>query len=240
MMGRVLLFASLAVLGSARWISAQVADDRVYTLLLFDELEYQQDGETNPVHWDAEGWIGGDFEKLWFKTEGEKTTSGGEGDAELQVLHSRLISGFWDLQVGLRLDGRYGGDVDRLRGLVAFGLEGLAPYWFEVEATVFLSHEGDISLRASATYDLFFSQRLIAQPRFEVNAAIQEVPEFGVGSGLNEIELGWRLRYEIEREFAPYVGISWIRRVGGAADLARNEGQDAGDLSLVGGIRVWF
>lgn len=240
MMGRVLMFTSLAFLGTAHRISAQVADDKVYTFVLFDELEYQQDGETNPIHWDAEGWIGGDFEKLWFKTEGEQLTSNGEGEGELQVLYSRLFSGFWDLQVGLRLDGRYGGDVDHWRGLVAFGFEGLAPYWFQVEAATFISHNGDVSFRASVTYDMFLGQRLVAQPRIEVNVAVQEVPEFGIGSGLNDFELGWRLRYEIEREFAPYVGVSWIRRVGGTADMARDIGLNAGDLSLVGGVRVWF
>ena len=120
------------------------------------------------------------------------------------------------------------------------GVEGLAPYWLSVDAALFVSHLGDISLRATTAYDLLVSQRLIFQPRFELNAAVQEVPEFGVGSGLNELELGWRLRYELRREFAPYVGISWVRRVGGTASLARSEGAEVSDFSLVGGFRVWF
>ena len=134
----------------------------------------------------------------------------------------------------------YGGDVDRLRGLLAVGVEGLAPYWFDVEAALFVSHAGDISLRVSSTYDLLMSQRLIFQSRFEFSAAVQEVPEFGVGSGINEFELGGRLRYELRRELAPYIGISWTRRVGETASLTRSEGAEVSDFSLVGGFRVWF
>ncbi len=234
-----LALASLAVVASVGRTSAQVADDKIYTFVLFDELEYQQNGNTNPFRWDAEGWVGGDYDRLWFKTEGEQLTSGGGGEAEVQALYSRLISAFWDLQVGARLDVRYG-EADHARGLIAFGVEGLAPYWFDVEASLFVSHKGDVSFRTTATYDLLFSQRLIGQPRFELNAAVQDVPEFGVGSGLNDIGLGWRLRYELRREFAPYLGISWIQRLGGTADLARAEGADTSEFALVGGVRVWF
>lgn len=225
--------------GLAAQASAQVHDTRIYTFGLVDQLELRS-GDTDPVRWDAEGWVGGDYQKLWFKTEGEQPTVGGAGDAEVQALYSRLIGAFWDFQVGVRLDGTFGGGVDRLRGLLAAGVEGLAPYWFDVEATLFVSHAGDVSFRGTSTYDLFVGQRLIFQPRAELNVAVQEVPEFGVGSGLNDIELGWRLRYEIRRQFAPYIGISWTRRVGETADLARAEGAEASDFSLVGGLRMWF
>lgn len=225
---------------SGRTAAAQVDDAAVYTFVLFDELEFQPGTRANLLHWDAEGWVGGDFDKLWIKSEGDQATEGGEGDAELQVLFSRLISPFFDLQAGVRLDVKYGGDADEARALAAFGIEGLAPYWFEIEVAGFVSHRGDVSLRATGTYDMLFTQRLIGQPRAEINLAIQEVPEFGVGSGLNDVELGWRMRYEVRREFAPYLGISWIRRIGSTAELARGAGDEASEFSIVGGLRMWF
>jgi len=239
---RVLTFALVAAaLVPSAPLMAQVDDTDLYTYFSFDELEIRG-GDANPIRWDAEGWIGGDFNKLWVKTEGEQFTASneGEGEAELQVLFSRLATAFWDFQFGVRVDGVYGGDVDRARGLLVVGVEGLAPYWFDVEAAAFVSHEGDVSFRTTSTYDLFVSQRLIFQPRLEVNVAIQDVPEFGVGSGLNEVDLGWRLRYEVRRKFAPYVGTAWARRIGDTADLARDVGRSVSDFSVVGGVRIWF
>ena len=221
-------------------LRAQVMDNKVYSLVLFDLLEYQHTGAENPVTWDMLWWIGGDFTRLWIKSEGARSTTVASGDVEVQALFSRLFAPFWEWQAGLRLDTRYGAGTDRTRVLAVVGLEGLAPYWFEVEPAVFVSHEGDISARVTTTYDMFVTQRLIAQPRIEVNAAVQDVPEFGVGSGLNDLDLGFRLRYEIRREYAPYVGISWLRRFAGTADLARLSGGAVSDLAAVGGLRVWF
>lgn len=236
---RALAAAAGLSLLAASHATSQVHDTKIYTFVLIDQLEFRS-GAADPIQWDAEGWIGGDYDKFWFKTEGEQPTIGGEGEAEVQALYSRLFSAFWDVQIGVRLDGVYGGEVDRLRGLLAAGVEGLAPYWFDIEAALFVSHAGDVSFRGTSTYDLFVGQRLIFQPRAELNVAVQQVPEFGVGSGLNDFELGWRLRYEVRREFAPYVGVSWTRRLGEAADFARAEGLAASDLSLVGGLRMWF
>ncbi len=221
-------------------VRAQVMDNKVYSLVLFDRLEYQQTGAENPVTWDMLWWIGGDFTRLWIKSEGAHSTAVGGGDVEVQALVSRLFAPFWEWQAGLRLDTRYGGGTDRTRVLAVVGLEGLAPYWFEVEPAVFVSQDGDISARVTTTYDMFVTQRLIAQPRIEVNVAVQEVPEFGVGSGLNDLDLGFRLRYEIRREYAPYVGVSWLRRFAGTADLARLTGETVTDFAVLGGLRVWF
>ncbi len=221
-------------------LRAQVMDNKVYSLVLFDLLEYQHTGAENPVTWDMLWWIGGDFTRFWIKSEGAHSTTAGSGDIEVQALFSRLIAPFWEWQAGLRLDTRYGAGADRTRILAVVGFEGLAPYWFEVEPAVFVSQDGDISARVTTTYDMFVTQRLIAQPRIEVNAAVQEVPEFGVGSGLNDLDLGLRLRYEIKREYAPYVGVSWLRRFAGTADLARLTGAAVSDLAAVGGLRVWF
>ena len=122
-----------------------------------------------------------------------------------------------------------------------FGLAGAgAPYWFEVEATAYISEDGDLSAALEAEYDLLLSQRLILQPRFETSIAVQEVEEYGVGQGINDIELGLRLRYEIRREFAPYIGVSWSRKIGETADLAEDEGEDTDVISFVAGVRVWF
>jgi len=233
------VLAGVALLGSRPAASAQVDDSKVYTYIAFDQLELRS-GDQNPIRWDAEGWIGGDFNKLWIKSEGEQLTAAGEGEGELQVLFSHLMTAFWDVQVGARVDAVYGGDVDRARGLLALGVEGLAPYWFDVEVAAFVSHEGDVSFRGTSTYDLFVTQRLIFQPRFELNVAVQDVREFGVGSGLNDLDLGWRLRYELRRKFAPYIGTSWTRRIGETADFARDGGRSASDFSVVGGLRIWF
>ncbi len=135
---------------------------------------------------------------------------------------------------------RYGEGEEHVRVQAVIGLQGLAPYWFELEPSVFVSQDGDVSARLTATYDMFVTQRLIAEPRIEANAALQDVPDFGVGSGLNDLELGFRLRYELRREYAPYLGVNWVRRFAGAADLARQAGEAVSDVSLVGGIRAWF
>lgn len=120
------------------------------------------------------------------------------------------------------------------------GFTGLAPYWFEVEPALFVSENGDVSARLSATYDALLTQRLVLQPRLDVNVALQDVPKFGVGSGFNNVELGLRLRYEIKREFAPYVGVTWSRQLGATADLARGTGAKVDEVRLVAGVRLWW
>lgn len=215
-------------------------DNQIHQFLLLDQLEYAPSGIGNPVRYDGMGWIGGDYNRLWLFAEGEHLTAEGEGEAEVQALYGRLVAPFWDALVGVRLDTRYREGDNQTRGLLTVGLEGLAPYWFEVSPMLFVSQDGDVSARLTTEYELLFTQRLILQPRMELNAALQKVPEFGVGSGLNDVELGTRLRYEIRREFAPYVGINWTRRVGSTADLARAAGEDASNFSVVAGVRMWY
>jgi copper resistance protein B len=223
--------------GAAR---TQVMDDHVYSLILFDQLEYRQTGEANPVGWEMSSWVGGDFTRLWVKSEGDVATTGGGGEAEVQALYSRLFSPFWEWQVGARVDVASGGGRTETRVLAVLGLEGLAPYWFEIEPAIFVSHKGDVSARLTATYDMFITQRAIVQPRVEVNGAVQEVPEFGLGTGFNDLSLGLRFRYEFRREYAPYVGIDWTQRFAGTADFARQAGESVSEFALVGGLRVWF
>ena len=205
--------------------------------LLAERLEYQTNDGAPALLFDGQGWWGTDRNKLWVKSEVERDFDAGAFEqAELQALWSRPISRFFDLQAGLRRDFARG--ADRTFGVL--GVQGLAPYWFEVEAAIFVSGEGDASARFEAEYDLLLTQRLILQPRTELNFAIQDVEEAGVGSGLSTAELGLRLRYEIRRQFAPYVGVSWERAVGETADLARADAESVGAVSAVAGVRLWF
>lgn len=233
----VLLAVSLFRPGSA---AGQIMDTKVYTFVLFDELEGRYAGDNNGIHYDMLGWVGGDFTRIWLKAEGTQSTVGGGGDVEVQALYSRLVAPFWEWQVGAQLEADYGSGSNPARAQAVIGLQGLAPYWFELEPAVFVSQDGDISAQITATYDMFLTQRLIAQPRGDLRAAVQEVPEFGVGSGLNSLRLGLRLRYELRREFAPYVGVTWGQRFGGTADLARKAGAPVSDLAALVGVRLWF
>lgn len=234
-----LLFLSLFLTRPTR-AAAQVMDSQTYSLVLFDLLEYQSSGSDRPVTWDALGWIGGDFTRLWIKSEGARATRTGTWDMDVQALYGRLIAPFWDFQAGARVETRSSRGVRRTRGSLVVGLQGLAPYWFELEPALFVSEGGDLSARLTVSYDLYLAQRLVAQPRMELNAAVQRVPEFGVGSGLNDLDLGLRVRYEVRREFAPYIGVGWASRFSETASLARSAGEATSRFTVVGGVRVWF
>lgn len=202
-----------------------------------ERLEYQSNEGSPLLFWDVQGWYGGDIHKLWIKTEGAyHFDDDAFEEAEIQALYSRAISPFFDLQVGLRQD--IEPNPSTTYGVI--GLQGLAPYWFEVDMAAFLSEDGDVTAKLEVEYELLLTQRLILQPLIEVAIAFQNVPSLGVGSGLSEVETGLRLRYEIKREFAPYVGISWHRKLGNTADFARADGEDVDSLSVVAGIRFWF
>ncbi|MFW6089601.1 MAG: copper resistance protein B [Gemmatimonadota bacterium] len=230
----------LALLIAAAPGAAQVLDDEIYTFVLLDRFEYAPGMEARPVEWEALSWIGGDYDRLWLRTEGEYETAERAGHLEVQAHYGRLIAPFWDVLVGMRHDVAFSEDAADGRAFLSVGLEGLAPYLFELSPFVFVSQDGDISARLEASYHLLFTQRLVAEPELEVNVALQDVPEHGIGSGLNDVELGFRLRYEIVREIAPYVGYSWTRRFGQTADLVRAAGGEAGEGAFVAGLRVWY
>jgi len=215
-------------------------DNETYIFLIADRFEYYSIGDPSPIVWDAQGWIGKDINKFWFKAEGEALTTEREGEMEFQGLYSRAITSYFDFQAGLRYDLAYNDTEDNSRGFAVIGIQGLAPYLFEVDGSVQLSEDGDISASFEGEIDLLVTQRLIAQPRFATNLALQEVEEWGVGSGINDVQLGFRLRYEIRREFAPYVGISWNRKLGETADFTRAESGDANTFGLVAGVRLWL
>ena len=223
--------------GMAGW---EETDEITFSKVIADQLELRNNDGNNTLRWDIQGWRGTDYKKLWVKLEGEDETSANAGELELQTLYSQSIAPFWDFQIGARYDTTYGTgpNSDRLFGVIGF--QGLAPYWFEVEPALFISEDGDVSARLVSTYDLLFTQRLILQPRFEINVAASEVAAFGVGKGINDIQLGLRLRYEIRREIAPYAGLSWTKQIGDTADFVRVAGGDTNNLAVVAGIRLWF
>ena len=207
---------------------AQVEDDAIFTFFKAEKLEYQRDNNDSYFVWDAEGWIGEDKNKLWLKTEGEYVLDVGQTErAELQVLYSRLIADFWDAQVGVRNEFDPNQTVDAV-----LGIQGLAPYWFEVEAAAFVSEDADLLARIKASYEILFSQKLILQPQLELNFAAQDIEKREYKRGLSELEAGLRLRYEIIREVAPYIGAEFVRS-NGTED-------DENSLRFVAGLRVWF
>lgn len=207
------------------------------SLVLFDQLEYRVQDGANVIAWDGQAYYGGDYQRIWLKTQGEYSTGHDEFEkAEVQLLYSRLVGYYWDVQAGVRYD--FEPDPSRAYGVI--GLQGLAPGYFEVDTQAFVSEKGDLSARLEAEYDILVTQRLVLQPKAEMGLALQDVPELGIGSGINDIELGLRLRYEITREFAPYIGISWERKLGETAQMARREGEDVDTFAVVAGIRFWF
>ena len=200
-----------------------------------DRAEVQVRDGTDSFLWDVQGYYGTPTSRLWFKSEGEGGFGEGIEDAEVQALYSRAIAPFFDLQAGIRQDVAGPGTTHAV-----VGIQGLAPYMFEVDAALFLSHRGDLTARVEAELDQRITQALIVQPRAEVSLSAQDVPQLGIGAGIDKIELGVRLRYEIRREFAPYIGFEQSWRLGRSADFARAAGHDPSISSLVAGVRFWF
>jgi len=197
-------------------------------------LEYRAQAGGNGYHWDGEAWFGGDFNRLVVKSEGEGDRHGVQA-AEVQALYSRPVALYTDIQLGLRQ-----ALEPESRTYATVGFETLLPYWIEASGAVFVSSKGDVLARAEGAIDWRLTQRLILQPRTELNFAAQDVPAAVIGSGLSNAELGLRLRYEVRRDFAPYIGLAWSRRFGRTADLARLRGDEVTETSFVLGLRAWF
>lgn len=217
-------------------VAAMEAHEANFIFFQTDQFELRNQDGRDALKWDAQGWYGGDYHKLWLKTEGEKRISGKTDSAEAQLLYSRLLTDFFDMQAGVRYDPQ----PDARRTYAVLGVQGLAPYYFETDAALFLSNEGQVTARIAVEYEWLLTQRLILQPAFETNLAFQDIGERGLGSGINDIELGLRLRYEIRRKFAPYIGINWQRKLGQTAEFARKEGEVVDMPAFVAGIRFWF
>jgi len=215
--------------------SAGAIDDPLLSMVMIDQLEIRSTDGPDPLVLDGQLWIGKDLNKLWIKAEIERV-DGETEEAELQALYSRAVAPFWDVQVGWRRDFIPKPERDWL----AVGVQGLAPYFFEVDAALFIGEGGRTAARIEAEYEFMFTQRLVLSPEIEMNFYGKDDPAVGIGSGLSDIEAGLRLRYEYRREIAPYIGINWTRKFGQTADYARAAGEDIKDTQIVAGIRLWF
>ena len=233
MMGRFILSIT-ALLFSAICL-ADMNDDPILFMVKFDKLEIQDTEEDTPFVWDADAWIGKDLNKLWLKSEGEYI-DGTTHEIESSVLYSRAIAPFWDAQLGYFQQAT----ADANRNYASFGFKGLAPYFFETDISLSIGEHGQSRLNLDFEYEFLLTQRLILTPEIELNAYGKDDQEMGNGSGFSDSEVGLRLRYEIRREFAPYIGINWQNKFGNAADFARQQGESTADSQLVIGIRAWF
>ena len=212
-----------------------VHDGAVHYLVLFDQLEWQADGLTSGLSWDTKTWIGTDLNRVWVRSEGE-SADGALEEAEAHALYGRSFARWWDVVVGVRQDFRPG----PAQTWAAVGIQGLAPQWFEVEATLYVGESAATLARFEAEYEVLLTNRLMLQPLIEVNLSGKGLPERGIGAGLSTVETGLRLRYEIRRELAPYVGLVWQRKFYGTADFARAAGDRIGGWRAATGLRMWF
>lgn len=203
----------------------EMHDDANFGLVKIDQLERTK-GDDFSTAWEAEAWYGGDFDKVWLRTEG---THAARDDARVELFWDHAFASYWDWQLGARRD--FGDGPDR--NWAAFGVQGLAPYWFEIEATAYVDDQGRTAARLRAEYELLFTQRLILQPEVELNLYGKNDPQRTVRAGLSDADIGLRLRYEIRREFAPYVGVVWKHRFAEAIG-------DKTDAEIVAGLRFWF
>ncbi len=234
-------FAFAAILAAAICLSvsddarADMEDDPLLLTVILDQIETRDAGGDNTLSGDGQGWLGKDLHKIWFKSDGERS-AGSTDEAELQFLFSKAIARYWDFQLGVRHDFK----PSPSRSWVAIGFKGLAPYFFDVDAAVFIGESGRTAGRFEAEYELLLTQRLIITPDIEINLYGQNDSDVGIGSGLSNIEVGIRLRYEIRRQFAPYIGFNWSRMFGNTADFAKADGRDTSEAQLVIGFRAWF
>jgi len=223
-----------------RGFPAPVNDQAWYTFIRADVLEYRTAKTGGDFRWDVESWVGGDYNRIWFKSEGERNTAlKADYDIDLQILYGRFVRRYFDFQLGTRIETQtyQGRAVTRAHAVI--GVEGMIPYRFEIEPSLFISQNGDVSGRFTILRDYSITQRLILQPRLETTVAAQRVERFTSGAGLNNIEAGFRLRYDIRRKFSPYIGISFDRSFFGTAALVRREGGDPSQIRFVAGVRLW-
>ncbi|BDB28184.1 copper resistance protein B [Cupriavidus sp. P-10] len=213
-----------------------MADEHLFASVLVDRLEWAHASGENAAAYEVQAWFGNSYDKLVLKAEGE-AAKGRMHDARTELLWGHAVASYWDTQLGLRNDAGSGRPA---RNWLAFGIQGLAPYWFEVDATAYVGTSGRTALRLAAEYELLLTQRLILQPRIEANLYGKNDPETGIGSGLSSGTVGVRLRYEFSRQFAPYIGVERYQAFGNTADMIRTAGGRAGETRFVAGVRLWF
>jgi copper resistance protein B len=219
-----------------------VPDDEPRAFLLVEQLEYRlRDGGLHELGWESKAWVGFDYDKLWWKSEGESVFAGpNEGEAENDVLYSRLLTPFWYAQIGVQYASAWERHdySDRWSGVLA--VQGLAPGMFEIDTSLYVSEDADVTADVEAEYDLRLTQRLVLQPRIELDFAAQDVRERDLGAGLTDANLDLRLRYEILRELAPYVGVRYRVLPGETGNIAERNGEDDDAVLLLVGVRWAF
>lgn len=230
-----LLFDPRRMAEAREELRIEQGDVRAY-LVLLDRLETIAQKGGDGYRWDMQAWYGGDINKLWFKTEGNGVYNGKLEEGEVQLLWNRSTGVFFDLQAGVRYDFA----PTPTRTHFAFGVQAFMPFSYNLEATMFVSNKGELTGRMKAEYDQRITQRLIIQPRIEMNLSAQNMPDIGVGSGLSSVEAGLRLRYEFIPEFAPYVGVEFESKIGTTAAYARAAGEPVDLWRYVAGVRAWF
>ena len=227
---------AMGTMSVAEMVDVMGMDDRAgYGLVAFDRFEAAHTDAGSALAWSARLAYGGDGDRAWLRSEGERL-HGRTEHADVELLWGHAIAPYWDTQVGVRHDFGRGPE----RNWAAFGVQGLAPYWLEVSATAYVGEQGRTALRGEVEYEGLLTQRLVLQPRVELNAYGRSDPAAGIGAGLSDAAFGLRLRYEVRREFAPYVGIERRWRFGGTADAARADGDAAAETQWVAGVRFWF
>ena len=225
----------LLTMGLSLPLFAGGKDDPLVYKVMIDQLETRITDGPNPLVLEADAWVGYDLHKFWFKTDVERV-DGETEEAEIQLLYSRAIAPFWDFQAGWRQDIKPKPNRDYL----ALAIKGLAPYLFEVDAALFIGESGQINARLDAEYEYMLTQKWVLAPELSMNLYRKDDEERGIGSGLSDMSLGLRLRYEIRREFAPYIGVNWNKQFGDTADFSEVEGEDTSDTQIVFGFRAWF
>ncbi len=228
-------FAFLGCILASSVVAGGMEDDPIVTKVMIDQLEKRITDGDDPVVLEGTLWIGKDLNKFVIKADVEQV-KGETEELELQALYSRAIAPFWDFQIGVRQDQKPKPDRDWL----AIGFQGLAPYWYEIDTALFIGESGQVGLRFVAEYEWMITQRLVLSPEVEINLHSKDDEIVGTGSGLSDSQIGLRLRYEIKREFAPYIGINWNKKYGNTATFAKNDGEKVDDTQIVVGIRAWF
>lgn len=218
-------------------------DTEIHSFTSIERAELRTGDLPDAAVIESKGWIGGDYHRFWWKADLEQLLkSPKSGDFELQALYGRLVSPFWDVLAGVRLDRSYSGRERDTTGYLVVGLEGLSPYRFELEPSLAVSERGDVAFTLGASYDLLITQRLILEPRVDLRLTSEREEMAGtfLGEGVNDLDLGLRLRYDIRRTFAPYLGIEWHRPLGASSGLARRADQGGWRSAFVLGIRAWY
>lgn len=222
-------------MGMARGVLAREHGGELLWKLMTDQAEYRTGPGGAGYGWDAEAWFGGDLDRLVIKSEGQGSERSGLEEGEVQALYSRAIAPYTDIQLGLRQD------IDSTSATYAvLGVEAILPYWLKAEGALFVSNDGAAFARLEGTYDLMLTQRVVLQPNLELNFSMQNVPAALKGSGLSELTAGLRIRYDVTRQFSPYIGVNFERKLGGTAAMHRAAGEGVEATSFVVGIRAFL